>query len=349
MNTMLQSETLPPDLLIPSDYSSSLRSFGGKPYHSLDFEMHRLFGGKVYKLSLQSGCSCPNRDGTLGTGGCIFCSEGGSGDFASPAFLPIPKQIELAKKRVASKLPTHGFAGYFAYFQSFTNTYGPAERLEPLFRKALAAPEILGLSIGTRPDCLPEEILNMLTRLNRIRPVWVELGLQTIHGESARKIRRGYPLSVFINAVRALKAAGITVIVHLILGLPGETRQDMEESVRFLAGFSQRYGCSIDGIKLQLLHILRNTDLGLEYERSDCPSQMEAFSSIEDYVDFVIDLLELLPPEMTVHRLTGDAPRALLLSPSWSSDKKRILNTFTRRFAERGTWQGRRFHEVPVE
>ena len=349
------------------------KTWGGKPYHSFDFEMRRRFGGKVWKLSLQSGCSCPNRDGTIGTGGCIFCSEGGSGEFAAPVCLSVREQIETAKARVAAKLPgpdSSSFAGYMAYFQSFTNTYGPVERLHRIFEEALSPTDILALSIGTRPDCLPDEMIDMLARLNRRKPVYVELGLQTIHERTAERINRGYSLPVFEDAVRRLKKAGLSVVVHLILGLPGESCADMEESVRYIAGFRMEGAAAVDGIKLQLLHILRGTVLGVRYlreqrdqtafqaeksVRQELTAQKSVLQGVAaerlaleeftpgSYVDFLIDLIELLPPDMTVHRLTGDAPKRLLLAPLWSADKKRVLNLLTRRFSERGTWQGRRY------
>ena len=335
-------------------YTAIPRQWNGSPYHSLNAEFRRQFGGKVYKLSLQSGCSCPNRDGTIGTGGCIFCSEGGSGDFAAPSALPVGQQIELAKQRVAGKLPKTGFAGYFAYFQSFTNTYAPVRYLEPLFREAVRPQEILGLSIGTRPDCLPQDVVDLLADLNRQKPVWVELGLQTIHEKTADRIHRGYSLSVFEDAVFRLKSAGLPVVVHLILGLPGESREDMIQSVEYLAHFSgkipapDRSDLRIDGIKLQLLHILRGTELGRSYEaaRAEGSTYPDPFT-LPEYADFLIDLIELLPPEMVVHRITGDPPKRLLLAPRWSADKKKVLNTIARRFRERETWQGRRYRETP--
>ena len=318
------------------------RLWNGKPYHSLDYEMKQRFGGKVYRLSLQTGCTCPNRDGRLGKRGCIFCSEGGSGDFAESAALPVEEQIRLAKARIAGKLPKAGAAGYIAYFQSFTNTYGPVSRLEPLFAAAAEHPEILALSIATRPDCLPEEMVDMLARLHQKKPVTIELGLQTIHEETAKFIRRGYGLPVFTDAVKRLKAAGLEVVVHVILGLPGETEDMMEETVSWLASFQTAYG-GIDGIKLQLLQILKDTDLGRLYLSEEKEKTSFTDYGMEAYVDLVISLIELLPPEMTVHRLTGDAPKRLLIAPAWSGDKKRVLNLFARRFQERDTWQGQRF------
>ena len=240
---------------------SEKRLWGEKPFHSLDYQWKEQYGGKVYRLSLQTGCTCPNRDGTLGERGCIFCSAGGSGDFAAPARLPVQEQIHRAKALVEGKLPKQGLAGYIGYFQSFTNTYGPVPRLREIFSEAMAEEDILGISIGTRPDCLPEEMVEMLGELNRRKPVTVELGLQTIHEKSAEFIRRGYCLPVFEDAVKRLKQAGLEVVVHVILGLPGETEEMMKETVSWIGDFRTPNG-GIDGIKLQLLHILKGTDLG---------------------------------------------------------------------------------------
>ena len=314
--------------------------WGGKPYHSLDYELKRQFEHKVYKLSLDGGMTCPNRDGTLGTGGCIFCSQGGSGDFAAPAGMDPWQQIENAKRQVEGKLGPgkKRFDGlppsdlYIAYFQSFTNTYAPVSYLGPLFTRAISHPQIAALSIGTRPDCLPDEVISLLRELNRMKPVWVELGLQTIHEDTARFIRRGYELPVFEDALRRLKEAGLTVIVHTILGLPGESHEKMKETVRYLAAQP------IDGIKLQLLHILKGTDLADYYQTNPFP-----LFTMNSYIDFVIDCVELLPPEITIHRITGDGPKKILIAPQWSGNKRRVLNELHRRFGERGTWQGARY------
>lgn len=304
------------------------------PCYMVNRWMQEKFGKKVYKLSLDAGMTCPNRDGTLGRKGCIFCSHGGSGEFAvsvSPK-KNIAGQIEQAKKRVAAK--TKPGSLYIAYFQSFTNTYAPVSVLENYFSQALALPDIAALSVATRPDCLEQDKIRLLQRLNQEKPVWVELGLQTIHPETARWIRRGYDLPVFEQAVRALKEAGITVIVHVILGLPGETKEAMLETIDYLAHFAP----AIDGIKLQLLHVLEGTDLAQYYKEH--PFWM---FSMEEYVDFVITCLEHLPPSMVIHRITGDGPKNLLLAPLWSADKKRVMNTFARGLRERKTWQGRLF------
>ncbi len=296
-------------------------------YLSLSEDLKRRFGGKVYKLSLQSGCSCPNRDGRLSYGGCSFCSEGGSGDFAAP-LLPIREQLEIAKKRVEAKLPKaekESQHRYIAYFQSYTNTYGPEETLGALFREAIAPPEIVALSIGTRPDCITPRMLEILTELNREKPVYVELGLQTIHEETATRINRGYPLPVFEDCYRRLKAAGLMVVVHVILGLPGEDEEKMLATVRYLSALTP----TLDGIKLQLLHVLQGTRLAAEYMAKPFP-----ILTLEEYTRLVVKCLKLLPAETVVHRITGDGPKRLLLAPLWSADKKRVLNTLQKAIAE---------------
>ena len=304
--------------------------WNGKPYHSLDYELKKQFGQKVYKLSLNGGMTCPGRDGTLGSGPCIFCSAGGSGDFAAPVMDSVHEQIEAAKLQVQRKMSGPG--SYIAYFQSYTNTYAPLSHLRAIFTDAIRHPDIAALSVATRPDCLGPEVVDLLRELNSIKPGWVELGLQTIHESTARFIRRGYPLPVFESALLRHKEAGITVIVHVILGLPGETREMMLETVRYLAK-----GVA-DGIKLQLLHILNGTDLARIYRNTPFP-----VLSMEEYLDLVIDCVELLPPDMTIHRITGDGPKKLLVSPLWSGNKRLVLNSLHRRFKERDTWQGKHF------
>lgn len=305
-----------------------ITDWAGKPYHSLDFYLKETFGKKVYKLALDSGMTCPNRDGTLGTGGCIFCSAGGSGDFASPSCGSVKDQVEQAKLRVSRKVPKAG-AGYIAYFQSYTNTYAPLPYLEKLFTEAVLLPDICALSVATRPDCLPDETVRLLSRLNKIKPVWVELGLQTIHEDTARFIRRGYPLAVFTDAYRRLKAEGLTVIVHVILGLPCEDRNRMLETVRYLAGLK------VDEIKLQLLHVLKGTDLCTLYEAG-------AFTvmEFEDYLSLAGECLKILPQETVIHRLSGDGPKKLLAAPLWSGDKKHLLNSLMGYLKDNGIYQG---------
>ena len=309
--------------------------WNGKPYHSLDYEMKRRFGTKVYKIALESGMTCPNRDGTIGTGGCIFCGAGGSGDFAMPlqgaadmTAESVHRQIDLAISRISRKMGSSPGA-YIAYFQSYTNTYAPVSYLRQLFTAAILHPEIRVLSIATRPDCLPEEVLDLLEELNQIKPVWIELGLQTIHPDTARLIRRGYELDCFTDAKNRLRRRGLEVIVHVILGLPGEDRTQMLETVSWLGSND------IQGIKLQLLHILKGTDLALLYEQAPFPVM-----SMEEYLDLVIDCVSLLPPEIVIHRITGDGPKNLLIAPLWSANKRLVLNTLTRRFQERGITQG---------
>ena len=303
--------------------------WGDKRYFSLDHYLKQTFGEKVYRLSLNGGMTCPNRDGTLGSGGCIFCSAGGSGDFAAAPQLSVTKQIEAAKKRIAAKADCRK---YIAYFQAYTNTYAPVPHLREIFTEAISHPDIAALSIATRCDCLPDETLDLLEELNRKKPVWIELGLQTMHDDTLRCIRSGFVRRQYEEAVFALSSRGIAVITHLILGLPGETRDMMRASVTYVAGLP------VQGVKLQLLHILRGTELGAQYEAEPFP-----LFSLEEYCDFVADCVALLPPEMVIHRLTGDGPRSLLLAPLWSTDKKRVLNTIQKSFRERDLWQGKYF------
>ncbi|SEF68247.1 hypothetical protein SAMN04487934_102133 [Eubacterium ruminantium] len=289
--------------------------------------LKQTYGQKIYKLSLQSGCSCPNRDGTIGVGGCSFCSEGGSGDFAARV-APISEQIAEARLRVDKKMPSSlsdSDKKYIAYFQSFTNTYGDTDMLKKLFTEAINRPEIVILSIGTRPDCISDEMLDILSSLNSIKPVWIELGLQTIHEVTATRINRCYTLSCFEETYHRLKNAGLTVITHVILGLPGETHEDMYATVRYLSTLDP----TLDGIKLQLLHILKNTRLYEEYIES--PFHI---MSLEEYTEVLINCIKLLPEETVIHRLTGDAPKALLVEPKWSANKKVVLNTIVKRLRD---------------
>lgn len=271
------------------------------------------FGCKVYKLALDGGMTCPNRDGRLDTRGCIFCSAGGSGDFAEPLCGSIEEQLDRAKSRVAAKAGPD--ARYIAYFQSYTNTYAPAERLEALFAPVLARPEIVALSVATRPDCLPAPVLDLLERLNREKPVFVELGLQTIHSQTAAFIRRGYDLPVFDRAMRELAARGLEPIVHVILGLPGEDETDMLETVRYVGASGAA------GIKLQLLHVLEHTDLAAFWRQGKVPTM-----TLEEYAVLLGRCLQVLPPEIVIHRLTGDGAKKDLLAPLWTADKKHVLN-----------------------
>lgn len=285
-------------------------------YYSLNNYLRDTFGEKVYKLSLNAGFTCPNRDGTIDTRGCIFCSKGGSGDFAESASLSITEQIESGKKRVEKKIKN---GKYIAYFQAFTNTYAPLDILREKFCEAIHHKDIVALSIATRPDCLGEDVLKLLAELNSIKPVFVELGLQTIHEESAKYIRRGYSLDVYDKAVKDLKKTGVNIVVHIILGLPNETKADMLESVKYVCD------SGINGIKLQLLHVLKNTDLEQDYNAGK-------FKVLEfdEYLDIIKACVDLIPQNIVIHRLTGDGAKKDLIAPLWSADKKRVLNAINK-------------------
>ena len=285
---------------------------------------------KLYKVSINAGFTCPNRDGTLGSRGCIFCSGNGSGDFAEDPGLSVTEQIELGKKRILSKLPKEAAVpkeaagqtkdtkkpyGLIAYFQAFTNTYGPVERLREVYTEALRHPEVEILSIATRPDCLGEDVLDLLGEINEIKPVWVELGLQTIHEKTAEYIRRGYPLSVYDEAVKKLRDRGLEVIVHVILGLPGESEKDMLSTVDYVGQ------SGVQGLKLQLLHVLKGTDLAEDYRAGKFSCM-----TMEEYVELVRKALEILPDDIVIHRMTGDGDKKILIAPQWSGDKKCVLN-----------------------
>lgn len=306
-------------------------------YYSLNDYLKNTYGEKIYKIAIDAGLSCPNRDGTLGIGGCIFCSAGGSGDFAVSRqnYPDINSQLNAGLSLFSGKKTGSRF---IAYFQAYTNTYGPIEYLESVFSEALAHEKIAGISIATRPDCMGKEVLNLLNKLKKAYPdkfIWVELGLQTIHEKTALYIRRGYALSVFETALDDLNALQIPVIVHVILGLPGEGRKEILDTVDYLAKKKPF------GIKLQLLHILKGTDLAKDYEAG-------LFSPLtkEEYIELVIDCIEHLPKDVILHRLTGDGPKNLLLAPLWSCNKKDVLNTLHRRFKERGAYQGRCFYDT---
>lgn len=296
-------------------------------YYSLNKYLNNTFAEKVYKISLNGNMTCPNRDGTLGTKGCIFCSRGGSGEFAADSLLSIHEQIEQAKLRIRKKSDCKKF---IAYFQPFTNTYAPTEYLEKIFTEAISEPDVVALSIATRPDCLGNDVLNLLEKLNKIKPVWVELGLQTIHEDTTEYIRRMYPLSVYDSAIENLHKIGINVITHIILGLPNESKEMMLESVKYV-------GDKTDGIKLQLLHILKDTDLCDEYELGKFD-----VLTINEYIDILCDCVELLPENVVIHRLTGDGDKKLLVAPMWSADKKRVLNSINSEFEKRDITQGRK-------
>ena len=322
-----------------------------KPYHSLDYELKKQYGEKIYKIALDANMTCPNRDGSKGTRGCIFCSAGGSGEFASSPKLSITEQIEDGKKRLSGKRPVEK---YIAYFQAYTNTYAPVEYLRKVFTEAIMHSEIVAISIATRPDCLGTDVLELLKELNQIKPVWIELGLQTIHERTAQYIRRGYQLSCYENAIKQLRRAGIEVITHVILGLPGETKEDMTETIRYLArkaeepwGSENTQNQSLippaaaymtQGIKLQLLHVLEGTDLAEDYQKGTFQSL-----TMEEYLDILFTCLQNLPPEVIIHRITGDGPKKLLIAPAWSTNKKNVLNTIRREMKQRNIVQGQEY------
>lgn len=284
-------------------------------YITLNNYLKEIFGEKVYKIALNGGFTCPNRDGKIGTRGCIFCSKGGSGDFAESPDLTITEQIENGKKRLEKKIKN---GKYIAYFQAFTNTYAPVEKLRAIYTEAIIHPDIVALSIGTRPDCLGDDVLALLDELNKIKPIFVELGLQTINEDTAKYIRRGYTLEVYDKAVADLHKIGINVVTHIILGLPGESKNDMLKSVE--------YACKVtDGIKLQLLHILKGTDLAKDYEQGKFK-----VLTLEQYTEIIKECVQIIPENVVIHRLTGDGAKKDLIAPLWSADKKTVLNTINR-------------------
>lgn len=284
-------------------------------YTTLNSYLKNKFGCKVYKLAIDGGFTCPNRDGTLGIRGCIFCSRGGSGEFAESKEKSVTQQIDDGKKRVEKKIKD---GKYIAYFQAFTNTYAPVCKLKSLYTEAINHPDIVALSIGTRPDCLGDDVLELLDEMNKIKPVFIELGLQTIHENTAQYIRRGYPLEVYDKAVDDLHKIGINVVTHLIIGLPGESEQDILQSVEYVCQ-------KTDGIKLQLLHILEGTDLADEYR--ECKVDV---LSLEEYTSIIKHCVEIIPDNVVIHRLTGDGAKKDLIAPLWSADKKHVLNTINK-------------------
>ena len=310
--------------------------WGEKPYFSLDYYLKEKYGHKIYKIALDGGMTCPNRDGVIDTRGCIFCSQGGSGEFAAPFDKEHPSvlsQLEAGKKLLENK--TDENTEFIAYFQPYTNTYGTVEYLEKLYREALECEGCVGLSIATRPDCLSTPVLILLDNLKDEYPdkfIWIELGLQTIHRNSAVYIRRGYDLPVFEEAVRKLNDISIPVIVHIILGLPGETKSQMIQTIEYLNTFN------IFGIKLQLLHVISGTDLELDYNerKFDVLSQ-------DEYTEILIDCIEKLSPEIVIHRVTGDGKASMLVAPEWSKNKKNVLNTLIHTMKERDSFQGKTY------
>lgn len=292
-------------------------------YNKLSEYLKYKYGEKLYKLLLSSGMTCPNRDGTCGTRGCIFCGEQGSGEFAANSRLPIEEQIETAKTSVPS------ISGkYIAYFQSFTNTYADADNLREFYLPVVKRDDIAILSVATRPDCLSDEVINVLSELNSIKPVWIELGLQTINDDTAKFIRRGYPLSTYTNAVKRLKKQNISVITHLILGLPFETKEHMLESARYAGSMS-------DGIKFHMLYIQKGTDIAEMFEK-------EIFTMIskDEYIDILCDCIRLIPKNVVIHRITGDADKSKLITPLWTADKVKLLQDIKNAFYDRNVCQG---------
>lgn len=313
-----------------------MRQWGDKRYYSLDYYIKKTFGEKLYKLSLNGGMSCPNRDGLLGYNGCIFCSAGGSGDFAADKTLSIKEQLEAGKALVQRK---HTGTSYIAYFQAYTNTYAPVSYLEKIFTEAIEESDVKVLSIATRPDCLSPEILQLLGRLNQLKPVWIELGLQTIHKATATFIRRGYELDVFEKAVYDLKEKGISVIVHTISYLPYLTQENdlkAETTEMMLETISYLNRLPIDGIKLQLLHILKGTDLADCYART--PFHLP---TLEEYLELLGCMISHLRPNIVVHRITGDGPKSLLIAPLWTGNKRLVLNRIQKYLKDSDIWQGK--------
>lgn len=288
-------------------------------YTSLNSYLKKRFGCKVYKLAINGGFTCPNRDGKIDTRGCIFCSRGGSGEFAESKEKSVTQQIDDGKKQVEKKIKD---GKYIAYFQAFTNTYAPVCKLKSLYTEAINHPDIVALSIGTRPDCLGNDVLELLDEMNKIKPVFIELGLQTIHEKTAQYIRRGYPLEVYDKAVDDLHKIGINVVTHLIIGLPGENEQDILQSVEYVCK-------KTDGIKLQLLHILEGTDLADEYRERKVD-----VLSLEEYTSIIKHCVEIIPDNVVIHRLTGDGAKKDLIAPLWSADKKNVLNTINKALSE---------------
>ena len=309
-----------------------MERWGEKRYHSLDYALRSQFGEKVYKIALNGGMTCPNRDGTIGDRGCIFCSPMGSGDFAGSSADSISAQLKRGKSDLSTKRPIHS---YIAYFQAFTNTYGSISHLEKIYLEAVSDPEVKVLSIATRPDCLGPEVLALLSKIRKIKPVWIELGLQTIHEKTAKEIRRGYPLSIFEQAVQNLHARQIPVIVHTILYLPDETPEMMLQTIDYLNH------CPIQGIKLQLLHVLKGTDLAIQYQQHPfhIPEQ-------DEYIRMVGSCLSHLRPDIVIHRVTGDGPSDLMIAPLWSQKKRTVLNELHAYLKSQDIWQGKEYSNL---
>ena len=306
-----------------------MKEWNGKRYHTLNYFLREKFGEKVFKISLDGGFSCPNRDGRVGTGGCIFCSARGSGDFAGHRQLSITEQFDEVKEMMAHKWKR---GKYIAYFQAYTNTYAPINELKRKYEEAISHEGVVALAIATRPDCLDEDVLDLLEEMSKKLYIWVELGLQTSNDETAKRINRGYMLNVYDEAVKKLKERNIDTVTHVIFGLPGETKEDMLNTISHIAH------SGVQGIKIHLLHLMKNTALVKEYEEGNLK-----FLSQEDYIDLIIKSVSMLPQEMIIHRLTGDAPRNELIGPMWSLKKWEVLNAIDKAFEENDIYQGKNY------
>lgn len=324
---MDMNEKIPVDLAIPTR-----KLWDDKRFYSLNYYLKQTYGEKVYRLSLNGGMTCPNRDGTLDDRGCIFCSAGGSGDFAENPRLTITQQLAEATHRIQAKTDCHK---YIAYFQAYTNTYADISYLRSIYMEAMQSPDVVALSIATRCDCISDEILALLVEMNQIKPVWIELGLQTIHDATHQLIRSGFTYACFLDTVQRLHKTNLTTIVHLILGLPGESKEQMLASIDAVAALP------IQGVKLQLLHILEGTDLATYYREHPFP-----VFTLEEYCDFIPICLAHLPEHIVIHRITGDGPRNLLIAPRWSTDKKRVLNQINQNMKLLDLWQGKCFSPI---
>lgn len=306
--------------------------WGDKRYHTLNYYYRQTYGEKVFKVSLDAGFTCPNRDGTVAKGGCIFCSSRGSGDFAGDRRLDLKQQFWDVKEKMHQKWPK---AKYIGYFQAFTNTYAPANVLKEMYEAILEEDGVVGLAIATRPDCLPEDVLDLLEEINNKNDLWIELGLQTIHEETQKLINRAHDYDFFLDGIKELRKRNINVIVHIIVNLPGEDYEDMMATARAVAQLP------IQGIKIHMLHLMKRTPMVKLYEEGKLN-----FMGREEYIKIVVDMLEILPPEIVVHRLTGDAPPDLLIEPKWTLKKWEVLNGIDKELKQRNTWQGKYFLKV---
>ncbi|HZK53760.1 MAG TPA: TIGR01212 family radical SAM protein [Desulfosporosinus sp.] len=302
-----------------------------KRYHTFNVQLRERFGGKIVKVSMDAGFTCPNRDGTLGIGGCVYCSERGSGDFAGDQRLSISDQFTEVKERMKKKWPN---AQYIAYFQAYTNTYATVDRLREVYEEALEQENVVGLALSTRPDCLPQDVLEYLVELNRRTYLWVELGLQSSHDRTLAWIGRGHDYAEFLKGLEQLHSRDIRVCVHIILGLPGETKEEMMETAQAVAKLP------LEGIKIHLLHVLKGTRLATIFQ-----NEPFAFMTKEAYVSLVVDILEILPPDIVIHRLTGDGPPDDLIGPLWSRKKWEVLNAIDAELERRDSWQGKKMEK----